>query len=289
MTTLRAIADTHLHLYPDYDIDTAFNHFIRNTPLVTGQGKDQIRIACLAERHDCDYFDSIRSKQTVLRDFDIVEADSAKGLTKASDQPDSNLTPSNVLPEIVLQSKVSAERFTLLPGRQVISSENIEVLALACHELIPDGLPAAEIIRKVNQIGGLPVVAWSPGKWFFSRGKVVKALLSQFSPADFVIGDTSLRPYFWGLPLLMRKAKRLGFHIVAGSDPLPFAGEESWYGAYTSEIEGQASSATELITGLKCVSNTAKPCNSSQCLRNAGKRSWPLGLLKRLKANAASK
>ncbi len=257
---MQAIADTHLHLYPNYDIDAAFTCFLQNTSTTS----EQIRIACLAERHDCHFFESIRSGDTQLEHFSVATnktSDSAKELTLRSTQSD--------------------QEFTLLPGRQVISSENIEVLALACTQQIEDGLPAREIIKQVNAAGGLAVVAWSPGKWFFSRGKVVATLLDQFRNDSFVIGDTTLRPYFWPTPSLVNKAKRKGFKVIAGSDPLPFKGEESWYGAYLSVLDGDATSATDLVVGLRTA--------TTSCVANEGKRSWPWQLLNRLKQNAASK
>ncbi|MCW5201054.1 hypothetical protein VU07_04570, partial [Desulfobulbus sp. F4] len=61
-------------------------------------------------------------------------------------------------------------------------------------------------------------------------------LLRRFTPQDFLLGDVSLRPVGWPLPLLMRKAQRLGYKIISGSDPLPFSGEEAQFGRYASRI-----------------------------------------------------
>ncbi len=253
------LLDTHLHLYPTYDLSLAFNNLLDRSASL---GEQVSRAACLAERHDCQYFERLRDGNIKLDGF-VLEC------------PEEN--------EISLIRDKDGLSLTVLPGRQVITRENIEILALACPEMIDDGQPALDIIFQLNQLNRIPVLTWSPGKWFGKRGELVKRLISELDKQDFLIGDTTLRPYGWPTPRLMKRAQDIGFAIVAGSDPLPFSGEESWLGAYYTVVESEtALSATALLHAMKQGDETLK-------WRNEGKRSNPLSLFNRLRKNAASK
>ena len=253
------ILDTHLHLYPCYDLPLAFECFLDNT---LARAPDARRIACLAERFDCHYFDTLSRSDIVLDGFSIQET----------------------LPgEIRMKRTRDQSELSVLPGRQVISREKIEVLALGCTEAIDDGQPALDIVYQVNHLGHVPVLPWSPGKWFGERGKLIKRLITELQPGDFLIGDTPLRPYGWPLPQLMKLAAERGFTIVAGSDPLTFRGEEKWLGAYHSVVDADSGHTAEgLLHALKSGEGNL------QC-RSAGKRSDVFKLANRLRKNAASK
>jgi len=254
------ILDTHLHLYPCFDLPLAFNQFLDNT---AGLGGAQTaRVACLAERFDCNYYDSIASGQTLLDGF--TPGDSQDG-------------------QITLTRDKDLLSLSLLPGRQVISSEKIEILALGCPQRIEDGQPALDVIYQIMQLGHVPVLPWSPGKWFGARGELIKRLIGELKAGDFLIGDTPLRPYGWTTPRLMKSAQNKGFSIVAGSDPLPFSGEENWLGAYCTVAQTQKNfTANELLHALK---------NQQQDViwENLGKRTHIFSLFNRLRKNAASK
>ncbi|MFT5258280.1 MAG: hypothetical protein ACI9J2_000065 [Saprospiraceae bacterium] len=256
---MQAILDTHLHLYPEYDIEKAFVQFQIKAQTAL---KGTLKVVCLAERHDCHYFHSLHQADLVLPNY-TIENVSEK--------------------EIKLTHIQSGDAFHLVAGRQVISSENIEVLALSCQQDIEDGHPAKDIIKLCQQAGGVAVVAWSPGKWFAKRGKVVQALLDSHSPSDFMLGDTTLRPFGWGVPWLMRKAMKKGYPVIAGSDPLPFIGEEKWFGAYCSHVTSTDTlNATELLQFMQTQHSNTK-------IINKGKRSNIVSLLQRLRNNAKSK
>lgn len=254
------IIDTHIHIYPCYRLEQALGVFLDR---FAGEPAATPPVACLAERFDCAFYHQIREQKAGLSGFALTDEKDGRYL--------------------VLQRLADGQSMYLLPGRQVISSENIEVLALCCDTMLDDGLPAAEIIKAVLARESVPVVAWSPGKWFGARGKVVDNLLGHFSPGDFLLGDTSLRPLGWAEPLLMRKAEKLGYRIVHGSDPLPFAGEELRFGYYASRIEnGAENQAPDILL-------RSLPGNSKISITPIGRRSSPLDLFSRLKKNAASK
>jgi len=91
----------------------------------------------------------------------------------------------------------------------------------------------------VKKSGGIATLNWAPGKWFFARGKVIATQINENSANDFFIGETTLRNTLWPEPKLIKQAKSRGFSIIAGSDPLPFKGEENRIGSFGFLIEGK--------------------------------------------------
>jgi len=202
--------DAHVHLYPNFDLHTAFTGAINNFAAWRSPVNSR-SLLLLTERYDCQFFDRLESlASTIGFLFQRLPQREAVRITNPDQQ----------------------ELF-LFSGRQIVTRESLEVCALACSIQIPDRqTPALEVIRRVQETGGIPALNWAPGKWLFQRGKVVAHLLQACRPEELLIGDTSMRPTFWAMPWLMRRARRLGFRMIAGSDPLPFAGEEKNLGRY---------------------------------------------------------
>ena len=65
----------------------------------------------------------------------------------------------------------------VIAGRQIVSAERIEVLALGTRTQIPDGQPLAATIDAVRADGALAVLPWGFGKWWGARGRMVDAYL----------------------------------------------------------------------------------------------------------------
>jgi hypothetical protein len=103
---------------------------------------------------------------------------------------------------------------------------------------VPDGLAAEDAVGRVSSTGALPVLPWAPGKWFGGRGRLVATLMDRFGPSAVALADTALRPIGWPTPVLIRRGLREGFRVLAGSDPLPFAGEEGRIGRYATVVDG---------------------------------------------------
>ena len=260
---MRIIADTHLHLYPCYSLERVFAR------LMSVSEEFDVLLGFLAERHDCDFHGRLlRGEIAVKSPFHVAPA--GDGLAVAITRVP-HPAPGFHCPE--------SRTLHLLPGRQLVTSERLEILALATTAMIPDGLPAIEAVDRTLECGGVAVLAWAPGKWLFRRAPVVRALLDNFGPGSLLIGDSSLRPTVWGTPLPMRSASRRGFKVVAGSDPLPFKGEEEKPGTYTSLFEGEFDSATPLQSARDLLTGQVQPVT-------VGRRDGPLQVMRRIRMNA---
>jgi hypothetical protein len=201
------IADTHVHVYPCHSpaavVDRAHRRFARMAP-------GAARVLCLAERSDCDFFECVVGGAGAPRPATDFMPGSEDGCV------------------VAMQS--GCPPLYVLAGWQVKPREGIEILALCCRERIEDGLPADETISRIRERGGAAVVPWAVGKWLFGRGRLVRELFGRAAPGELAAADTTMRPTIWPEPAPMRLARRRGLRVVAGSDPLPFAGEEQRVG-----------------------------------------------------------
>jgi len=213
MTTV--VADTHVHLYPCYDLALALASLAANL----GRTPAGARAAFFAERHDCQMFAALRGDA----------ARQAPGGFEIRQLAD---------PGALLVTVAGVPPVHLFAGRQIVTAERIEILALLAPGAPPDGLPAERVVKAILEAGGVPVLGWSPGKWLGVRGRLVRGLLKRFGADSLLLGDTVLRPAFSQEPSIMRAARRQGVGVLAGSDPLPFAGEERLLGSYASIFTG---------------------------------------------------
>lgn len=244
--------DTHVHVYPFYDAGLLLRRLALNLSRAA-EGREHVKAACLAERKDCSWFARLKSGDRKLPPgFELVEheADPAS-----------------------LTLKFGRETLHLIAGRQLRTSEGLEVLALATVGMIADGLPASESIEAVRQAGGVPVLAWAPGKWSFKRAVVVRGIIANAAPGSLLVGDSSVRPRCLGEPGLMQEARKRGLTVIAGSDPLPAPGEELAAGSWCSLLEcpfDESAPAASLRKALQSADVSAK---------SAGKRSLAGGML----------
>ena len=258
---MKIVADTHVHIYPCYDLQ-AFSEMLEHNLKRVGTGQT-IRLGFLTERHDCNFFDDIKAGKGDLSQL-------CGNIQLAPDESS------------LIRDNGSGEKCILLPGRQVVAKERIEILALATTAKIPDGMLAADTVTMILDNGGVPVVAWAPGKWFGERGNVVRNLLDSFNPARLLIGDSSMRPTVWTEPLIMRDARKRGYRIIAGSDPLPFAGEENMAGTYCSVFDTSFGLAAPLLSARNMLWN-------AQAVTTVGQRGGPLTTLQRMYKNSKAK
>ena len=237
-------ADTHVHVYPFYDREAAIDGgFQRLAAAAPGAGNLAL---CLTERYDCHAF----------RDFPFERVEGT-AMRRSGDQ-------------------------WIFAGRQIVTRERLEVLALTIDIEITDGQPIDDVLARVRDVGGVPVLAWAPGKWFFERGRIVDRLLDQSGPGQLLLGDTSLRPAIWPEPCQMKRARARGFPVIAGSDPLPFAGEERMSGTYGIKADAGWDAARPVTSMRALLRNAAG-------LSFVGRRGGPVETFHRLQKNKQAK
>jgi len=258
---MQIVADTHIHFYPCYHLDFALKTLTQNLKKLS---PDAVKMAFFVERSDCHFFSELcKDEGRILKSgFEI-----SRGNQK----------------DVIIILKQDEACLYLFPGRQIVTSERIEILSLTSDKNIDDGLPVDTVIKRILDASGVPVISWAPGKWFFHRGKVIEKLLDRMSPRQLLIGDTSLRPTLWKKPLLMQSTEKAGFKTLAGSDPLPFPGEEVHLGTYGSSIKGVFKSE-EPVKSIRSLLT-----DPDIKIESIGRRNSSVEALRRLLKNARTK
>jgi hypothetical protein len=124
------------------------------------------------------------------------------------------------------------EAIIVVAGRQIVTAERLEVLALALGDEVPDGRPCREVLREVTDRGALAVIPWGVGKWLGRRGRLVRDLIAGGCEVPFCLGDNGGRAGAMGRPSLFDVAERSGVPVLAGSDPLPMPEQVCRVGSY---------------------------------------------------------
>lgn len=166
------------------------------------------------------------------------EADAGRYITPGGWQITATGEPESLL---LTRDDWSTGRLFMLAGRQIVTAEKLEVLALATTAIIADGLALPETVEAVRQEKGLAVLPWGAGKWLGKRGEIVDRYLQSAAPAGLFVGDNGGRPVFWPSPRTFFSAANRGIRLLPGTDPLPLASEELRVGSYGGWLQGECS------------------------------------------------
>lgn len=131
------------------------------------------------------------------------------------------------------------KKIFIIAGRQIVTAEKLEVLALISNANFVDGLPLETTIQNIVSKGGIPVLPWGVGKWLGNRGKILQKLLKSDSLPMLYIGDNGGRPNFWPRPSYFQVAEEKGWKILPGTDPLPLKSEYTRPGSFGFMVEGE--------------------------------------------------
>ncbi len=215
MLTIRL--DTHAHLYPQYPLKLWCDAAHRNLN-VTGPC---VGAVCIADRFGQDAFSRFSTEGAAFGSWRELPRGSGEVLSR----------------EGVFEW--DGKRLSIIRSVQYVSLERIEVLGLGVGRSVPDGAPTAELVDLVAQEGGVACVPWSPGKWLGKRGSVVSRVMDNTSPRRLTFGDISIRSTWGPFSLLLRRARRKGFPVLLGTDPLPRIGDSELVGSFGIEIAAE--------------------------------------------------
>ena len=215
------LADTHVHLYEMYDANRFLDAAVSNLRSL-GEGVGSSSAQCLLCMVDLPGQDAVARLKDEASYWEVEMADSGRAVaTRAS----------------------GGETLHVLPGHQLVSTEDLEVLALDCRFTPPtEQMPLLELISLVREAGGVPVLPWGVGKWTGTRARILQPLLGQAS--EVLFADSGNRLQGSPIPASLQYALDHGRCPVAGSDPLPLESHESRAGCYAThwavEEEGDA-------------------------------------------------
>jgi len=128
-------------------------------------------------------------------------------------------------PFSLIAQNCQGQKIILILGRQMVTHEGIEVLALITEDDFPDHLPLEITVESILSAKALPVLPWGVGKWIGLRGSHIQHFLNTHYASHIFLGDNSGRPSFWPCPSHFKQAELKGVRILPGTDPLPLANE----------------------------------------------------------------
>lgn len=219
------IADAHVHIYDCFNLEQFLDSAIYNFHDAAnkfGRKNSFQAVLFLTETSKHNYFQQLA---------ELVDKNKLTNWTLQPTQENLSLHAFNNF----------GQSLFIIAGRQVITEEKLEVLALITDQSFEDGFPLETTIQSVISAGGIPVMPWGVGKWIGRRGKLLSKLLVENNFPTICLGDNSGRPIFWSRPIYFQQAKKQGLRILPGSDPLPVASEASRPGSFGFTIQGSLS------------------------------------------------
>jgi len=223
------VADTHVHLYKCHDLGALLTEASRNLGALAPGAE---RVLFLTEAEGDDFFSAIKTGSIVVPGVKVYPASDDR---------------------VVKLCLADTSELYLIAGQQIASSENLEVLALGLQQKITQRLPLHELIRELRELQAVPVLNWAFGKWTGKRAGIVRDLLEHGKVGELVVGDSALRANFFPGSLFFTLARKRGFNVLAGTDPLKFSGEEKRVGQYGIKLSASDSVASSLHVLLEAI------------------------------------
>jgi hypothetical protein len=124
-------------------------------------------------------------------------------------------------PGSLMLTRADGARLLAIAGRQFLTYEGLEVLALGCRPELPEREPVRAVLHAVVEAGGVPVLPWGIGKWTLRRGALVRELLGAGAVEPLFVGDNGNRLRGTPLPPGLRFARARSRWNLPGSDPMP--------------------------------------------------------------------
>lgn len=202
------LADAHVHIYDCFDVeqllDSALSNFQKQA-----QKQDRknnfLGILLLTESSGDSYF----------KKFIAVEKISDAQNTWSFQTTQESIS--------LIARNENNQELILIAGRQIVTREKLEVLALFTDKIIEDDLSLEATIKAIIAAEGIPVLPWGFGKWIGKRGKLISELLANNNLPTLCLGDNGGRPWFWRQPAYFTQAQQQNLKILPGTDPLPIA------------------------------------------------------------------
>ena len=216
------LIDAHAHLYDCYDLNTYFLSATKNFARAS----------------------QVHAAQKAYTYCLFLVNGAEKGIDRLNTAPNSAVAQilkveKTQEPCTLLVSKNNCE-IIVIGGRQLVTRENLEVLAVGTRKNFKEHRPLNEMIEDIKQEGALAIVPWGFGKWWRTRGKIIEDYLRDAKDSsELAIGDSGNRPFFIPKEAIFNIATKQGILNLPGSDPLPFSADAKRPGSFGSVWHGR--------------------------------------------------
>jgi hypothetical protein len=227
------LVDAHVHIYDCFDLDQLFDAALFNFTRAANKMAvvDNItRVLLLSETSHDNWFARLAATANPAT-ASPVTAGSRWSIEK---------TPEKIVLKATSKNTDNGEStIFVIAGRQIVTAERLELLALLTDSTFEDGLPVIEVLRAARSQDAIPVLPWAVCKWFGKRGKILSDLLQKEAHNELYLGDNGGRPSFWSTPSHFKEADAMGVFVLPGSDSLPLSDQVSRAGSYGFSMCGE--------------------------------------------------
>lgn len=190
--SIKLLVDGHVHVHPGYNQEAFLTNAVRNL----SRYGDGLPTLLLAETASSNVFAAWRKGN-------------APWSVQATDEQESLFLGSRIL---------------VIAGRQIVTAEKVEVLALLTDQSFADGLPLEQTLDAIARAKALAVLPWGVGKWLGNRGRIVAEAVSKH---NVLLGDNAGRPTGWPAPKVFGQRP-----VLPGTDPLWPPSQEAAVGTF---------------------------------------------------------
>lgn len=203
--------DAHVHFYRSFDetcfLDAAWSNFSKHA-----RGEHFVGLLLLAETARDDWFGSL-SKRAEGATTNVSASPSWRPIATAEG-------------EALRLRQPDGRELYVLAGRQIVTAEDLELLALGTTQRFEDGSRLADLTPQVLASGAIAVLPWGFGKWTGRRGEIVRREVNEAPSTAFFLGDNGGRLRGSREPAVFAAGKARGLRVLPGSDPLPLRSEQ---------------------------------------------------------------
>lgn len=217
--TAHFLVDAHVHIYPGFDLEASLDAAARNMDL-SGNGVSG-GVLILTETAQDDVFSRLSGR---IGEWEVSPTEEA---------------------EAKIANKSGYAPLIIIAGRQLRAKSGLEVHALGTIKYLEDGQNFKASVGSVLAADAICVLPWGFGKWTGGRGKAVANIICT-AETELYLSDSAVRPGFGPRPRIFGLGAENDILTLAGSDPLPLAGEVNKIGRYGFQMDGDIEFARPL-------------------------------------------
>jgi len=240
----RMYVDAHVHIHDCFDLHQFFDAAARNFALHTSKSSSTTLnkyVLCLTESYGAEKFEEL-ARRADVKPANVRMSEASWSFGHSSED------------KCLIAVHPDLGEIAIVAGRQIVTAERLEILALGSVGKWEDGLAVSDVVQSVIDSGAIPVLPWGFGKWLGRRSSIVASLIENFSDGSLYLGDNSGRPGMMPVPAEFTAASGSAMRILPGSDPLPFKSEydrAGSFGFYVDDVSDREGVWSGLRTMLR--------------------------------------